>query len=103
MKDCTDIGPHYAMTLRAWRAAWEREHEALLRLEHAVGVGGHGAGADTVERDDLRDAADLDLRLPAERDAEPQVAVLGGALALLVAMAIPRQLPKRPFRLDQVG
>lgn len=26
-----DIGPDYAITLRAWRAAWEREHEASGR------------------------------------------------------------------------
>ena len=25
-----DIGPHYADTLRAWRAAWEEKKEAIL-------------------------------------------------------------------------
>ena len=28
VQDCADIGPHYAVTLRAWRAAWEREHDS---------------------------------------------------------------------------
>ena len=35
MQDCTDIGPHYAVTLREWRAAWEREREAALRLGYS--------------------------------------------------------------------
>ena len=35
VQDCADIGPHYAVTLRAWRAAWEREHDALLRLGYS--------------------------------------------------------------------
>ena len=35
VQDCADIGPHYAVTLRAWRAAWERERHALLRLGYS--------------------------------------------------------------------
>ena len=35
VQDCTDIGPHYAVTLREWRAAWEREREAALRLGYS--------------------------------------------------------------------
>ena len=35
MQDCTDIGPHYAVTLREWRAAWERERMAVLRLGYS--------------------------------------------------------------------
>jgi cyclopropane fatty-acyl-phospholipid synthase-like methyltransferase len=27
-----DIGPHYAVTLREWRAAWERKRGELLLL-----------------------------------------------------------------------
>ncbi|KIY98774.1 cyclopropane fatty acid synthase [Monoraphidium neglectum] len=30
-----DIGPDYAITLRAWRAAWEREKEAVLSLGYS--------------------------------------------------------------------
>ncbi|KAK9804082.1 hypothetical protein WJX73_004574 [Symbiochloris irregularis] len=30
--NCVDIGPHYATTLRAWRAAWEQRREELLAL-----------------------------------------------------------------------
>lgn len=30
-----DIGPHYAVTLRSWRAAWERERAAILRLGYS--------------------------------------------------------------------
>lgn len=32
---CTDIGLHYAVTLRAWRAAWERERAAILALGYS--------------------------------------------------------------------
>lgn len=35
MQDCTDIGPHYAVTLRAWRAAWEEQHRAILKLGYS--------------------------------------------------------------------
>ena len=35
LQECTDIGPHYAITLRAWREAWEREHEAIVRLGYS--------------------------------------------------------------------
>lgn len=34
-QDCTDIGPHYAVTLREWRAAWERERDSALRLGYS--------------------------------------------------------------------
>lgn len=27
-----DIGPDYAITLRAWREAWEEKREAILQL-----------------------------------------------------------------------
>lgn len=32
---CDDIGPHYAETLRAWRAAWEEREEDVLRLGYS--------------------------------------------------------------------
>lgn len=32
MTACVDVGPQYAITLRAWRAAWERERERVLAL-----------------------------------------------------------------------
>ena len=35
MQECGDIGPHYAVTLRAWRAAWERERCAILALGYS--------------------------------------------------------------------
>lgn len=33
--DCKDIGPHYAVTLRDWRAAWEARHDAVLKLGYS--------------------------------------------------------------------
>lgn len=30
-----DIGPDYAVTLRAWRANWEREEAAILALGYS--------------------------------------------------------------------
>lgn len=33
--DCQDIGPHYAVTLRAWRAAWEARKTEVLKLGHS--------------------------------------------------------------------
>ncbi|BDA46075.1 probable cyclopropane-fatty-acyl-phospholipid synthase at C-terminar half [Coccomyxa sp. Obi] len=35
VQECTDIGPHYAITLRAWREAWERERAAILQLGYS--------------------------------------------------------------------
>lgn len=33
--DCQDIGPHYAVTLRAWRAAWEARKSEVLKLGYS--------------------------------------------------------------------
>jgi cyclopropane fatty-acyl-phospholipid synthase-like methyltransferase len=33
--DCQDIGPHYAVTLRAWRAAWEARKAEVLKLGYS--------------------------------------------------------------------
>ena len=30
-----DIGPDYAVTLRAWRSAWEEKKEAVLQLGYS--------------------------------------------------------------------
>ena len=35
MTGVTDIGPDYALTLRAWRAAWEQGKEAALTLGYS--------------------------------------------------------------------
>ena len=35
MTAVTDIGPDYALTLRAWRAAWEQEKEAAVALGYS--------------------------------------------------------------------
>ena len=35
MHDCQDIGPHYAVTLRAWRAAWEARKAEVLKLGYS--------------------------------------------------------------------
>ena len=31
----TDIGPHYAVTLREWREAWEQRREEVLALGYS--------------------------------------------------------------------
>ncbi|EIE24233.1 cyclopropane fatty acid synthase [Coccomyxa subellipsoidea C-169] len=35
VEECRDIGPHYAVTLRAWRETWERERAAILSLGYS--------------------------------------------------------------------
>ncbi|KAK9821949.1 hypothetical protein WJX81_001503 [Elliptochloris bilobata] len=35
IQGCDDIGPHYADTLRSWRAAWEQRREDVLRLGYS--------------------------------------------------------------------
>lgn len=35
MHGCEDIGPDYAVTLRAWREAWEEKKEQLLALGYS--------------------------------------------------------------------
>ena len=35
LQGTTDIGPHYAVTLRAWREAWEQRREEVLALGYS--------------------------------------------------------------------
>ena len=35
MRSVRDIGPDYAITLRAWRAAWEEKKAAVLQLGYS--------------------------------------------------------------------
>ncbi|GAX82389.1 hypothetical protein CEUSTIGMA_g9817.t1 [Chlamydomonas eustigma] len=35
LKGVTDIGPHYAITLRAWREAWEKRRDEILALGYS--------------------------------------------------------------------
>eukprot|EP00873_Tetraselmis_striata_P000460 jgi/Tetstr1/420724/TSEL_011807.t1 len=35
VQDCHDIGPDYAITLRAWRQAWEQRRQAVLELGYS--------------------------------------------------------------------
>lgn len=35
MHGCQDIGPDYAVTLRAWRDAWEERKEEVLALGYS--------------------------------------------------------------------
>lgn len=35
VRSVRDVGPDYAITLRAWRAAWEAEKAAVLQLGYS--------------------------------------------------------------------
>lgn len=50
LRETNDIGPHYAVTLREWRQAWEDKRQDVLRLgysdrfwrKYRCGLGGEG-------------------------------------------------------------